>query len=87
MNIEVVWNKIKQYEGEEFYTIRGKSYKYIVYDDFLMIENIKGSRITKSYIEKAFRIENPTPKKIELEGCWGPSYIYGIVTDERIRGF
>lgn len=86
MDINITWNKIKEHEGEEFYTLRGKAYKYVVYDDFFVVVNIKGSRITKIYIEKALQIENPTPKKIELEGCWGPSYIYGIITDKRIIG-
>jgi hypothetical protein len=51
----------------------------------LTIEDIKGSNIKKGYIEKAIQIDNPTPKKIKLEGCWGPSYIYGIITDKRIK--
>ena len=87
MDINAVWNKIKEHEGEEFYTKRGKPYKYIVYGDFLMVENIKGSRITKCSVGKAFRIENPTPSKIATEGCWGNPYIYGIITDKRIKGY
>lgn len=85
MNMESVWNNIKQHEGEVFYTVTGKPYRYTVYGDYLMVENIKGSKIKKDSIAKAILIVNPTPKKIELEGCWGPSYIYGIITDKRIK--
>lgn len=85
MNIEIVWNNIKHHQGDIFYTITGKPYRYKVHNDYLTIEDIKGSNIKKGYIEKAIRIDNPTPKKIELEGCWGPSYIYGIITDKRIK--
>ncbi len=84
MNIEIVWNRIKQLEGETFYTITGKPYSYIVKNDCLIIQNIKGGRIKKDSIEKALQIVNPIPSKIESAGCWGPSYIYGIITDKRI---
>ena len=86
MNIEIIWNAIKQHEGETFYTIKRKSYSYVIQGNYLIIENIKGGKIKKESIGKAIMIANPTPKKIELAGCWGHSYIYGIITDKRIRG-
>ena len=86
MDINTVWNKIKEHEGEVFYTIRGNAYKYAVYDDFLLVENKKNRKVSKESIEKAGKIENPNPSKIGSEGCWGPSYIYGIITDKRIKG-
>ena len=85
MNIETVWNQIIKYEGETFYTITGKSYQFVVYTDFILINNLKSRRITKDSMTKAIKIENPTPQKIELAGCWGPSYVYGIITDKRIK--
>ena len=87
MNLETVWNNIKQNEGETFYTITGKLYRYVVYTDFLLVNNLKSRKITKESMSKALEIENPTPKKIESAGCWAPSYIYGIITDKRIKGF
>ncbi len=86
MNIETVWNNIKLYEGETFYKKRGGKYTYSVYGDLLIIDGIKSGRITKNTLAKALDITNPTPRKIELAGCWAPSYIYGIITDKRIRG-
>ena len=85
MNIETIWNNIKLNEGEIFYKKRGGEYTYTVYNDFIMVDGIKGSRITKNTFAKAIKIENPTPQKISLEGCRGPSYIYGIITDKRIK--
>lgn len=85
MNIEMVWNNIKRHEGESFYKVGGGAYKYVVYSDYLLINNLKSRRITKRMLEKAIAIENPTPSKIESEGCWGPSYIWGIITDKRIK--
>ena len=87
MNIETVWNNIKLYEGETFYTKRGREYTYSVYSDFLMVNEIKSGRITKNSLVKTLNVDDPTPGKIGLAGCWGNPYIYGIITDKRIKGF
>ena len=86
MNIETLWKNIKLYEGETFYKIRGGEYTYTIDDETILVNEIKGGRITKSSLAKALTIQNPTPRKIELAGCWAPSYIYGIITDKRIKG-
>ena len=86
MNIEPVWNKIRLHEGEIFYKTRGGVYTYTVCGDFLVVNGIEGGRITKNTLAKALNVINPTPRKIELAGCWGSSYVYGIITDERING-
>ena len=85
MNIEKIWNRIKQNEGNLFYTITGKEYRYVVYNDFLLIDDRKERRVTKEASAKAITIKNPTPKKIGAAGCWAPSYIYGIITDKRMQ--
>ena len=87
MNIETVWNTIKGHAGETFYKRRGGTYTYSIYNDVIIVDGIKAGRITKSTLEKALNIPNPTPKTIELAGCWAPSYIYGIITDKRITEF
>ena len=84
MNIETIWKNIRLCEGETFYKMRGGEYTYSVYGDSIMIDGIKSGRITKNTLAKALNINNPTPRKIELAGCWAPSYIYGIITDKRI---
>ena len=86
MNIETIWHNIKQHEGEIFRTITGVEYRYVVYKDYFLVNDLQSRRITKAMIEKAIALENPTVRKIEAEGCRGPSYIWGIITDRRIRG-
>lgn len=86
MNIETVWNNIKQHAGEVFCTITGIEYTYVVYTDYLLVNDLTSRKITKCMIEQAIAISDPTPKKIELKGCRGPSYIWGIITDKRIKG-
>lgn len=86
MSIETIWDNIKLHEGETFYTITGVEYTYVVYTDHLLVNDLQSRMITKIMIEKAIALENPTVKKIELAGCRGPSYIWGIITDKRIIG-
>ena len=84
-NIEKIWGNICKHEGEVFYTITNIEYNYVVNDNYILINNDPRRRITKITLAKALEIENPTPQKIGLAGCWGPSYIYGIITDKRIK--
>ena len=86
MHIEAIWDNIKLHEGKTFYKARGGAYTYAVYSDFLVVNGIKGGRITKNTLAKALNVINPTPRKIALAGCWGSSYVYGIITDKRITG-
>ena len=84
MNINTVWAKIIKYQNEIFITKRGIPYTYSVEEKYVVINDDCRRKISKDYFEKALLIENPTPQKIQSEGIWGPSYIYGIITDERI---
>ena len=84
MNIETIWNNIKSNEGEAFRTIRGVEYTYVVVEDYILINNDKKRRITKDSIKTAITINNPSSSKIQKQGIWGPSYVWGIITDKRI---
>ena len=84
MNIETIWNNIKSNEGEAFRTIRGVEYTYVVVEDYILINNYKKRRITKDSIKTAITINNPSSSKIQKQGIWGPSYVWGIITDKRI---
>lgn len=83
-NINDVWENICNHEGESFYTIRKIDYTYKVKGNYILINNDPRRKITKEHINKALSIQSPTPSKIESENIWGPSYVYGIITDKRI---
>ena len=85
MNIETVWKNIQLCEGQEFKTKIGIDYKYVVYNDYILINDDKKRRITKDSLKIAIAIDNPTPSIIQRENIWGPSYVYGIITDKRIQ--
>ena len=84
MNIETIWNNIKSNEGEAFRTIRGVEYTYVVVEDYILINNDKKRRITKDSIKTAITINNPSSSKIQKQGIWGPSFVWGFITDKRI---
>ena len=87
MNFDAIWKNIKYYEGQVFKTIRGVEYKYTLHNDYILINDDKKRKIKKDAFKISVTIENPTPSKIQNEGIWGPSYVYGIITDERIKPF
>ena len=84
MDIEKVWNNIKSHEGETFRTVRGIEFTHVVVEDYILINNDKKRRITKDSIKTAITINNPSSSKIQKQGIWGPSYVWGIITDKRI---
>lgn len=83
-NIDRVWSNICKYEGEIFFTVRKIQYTYRVEKDYILVNNDKRRKITKLSFQKALSLENPTPSRINSENIWGPSYVYGIITDSRI---
>lgn len=85
MNIEVIWKNIQCYERSVFKTVRGKEYKYVIYNDYLLINDDKRRKVTKESLKCAIAIENPSPSKLSRVNIWGPSYVCGIITDERIK--
>lgn len=87
MNIETIWKYIRFCEGRVFKTVKGVEYTYLVYDNYLLINDDKRRKITKDSLMTALTITNPTPSKIQRENIWGSSYVYGIITDKRIKGF
>ena len=64
MNIETIWKQIRFCEGQVFKTVRGVEYTYLVYDNYLLINDDKRRKITKDSLITALTITNPTPSKI-----------------------
>lgn len=83
--IDRLWRNICIHEGETFYTVRKIGYRYTVKDNYILINNDPRRRIAKTHFEKALQIKNPSPAAINREGIWGPSYVYGIITDSRMQ--
>ena len=83
MDIQTMWERIVAHAGEEFHTKRGIPYTYHVRNRQLILENTN-RKIPYSNFETALSVVNPNIVKFERLNLQGPSYIYGIITDERI---
>ena len=81
-NIDTVWENIRKHEGDAFYTVKNKKYTYTVKDNYIIISIPSQTRITKTYFEQALKMNVSQPTEINLRG---QSYIYGIITDSRIK--
>lgn len=81
--IDTVWARIKAHEGEVFRQIRGREYKYSIVGNAVVPEGIN-QNIPKAHFEQALGLlplENTAP----VQHLRGPSYIYSILMDPRIR--
>ena len=82
-NIDTVWANICKHEGDEFFTVTNKEIKYVVKDNYIIVVSIPShTRISKTNFEKALEMNASKPSEINLRG---QSYIYGIITDSRIK--
>ena len=82
-NIDKVWANICKHEGDVFHTVRNEEYTYVVKDNYIIVVSIPShTRISKTNFEKALEMNASKPSEINLRG---QSYIYGIITDSRIK--
>lgn len=82
---ELVWRRIVAHAGETFQQIRGKAFKYAVTGGGATIEpSTTRWKIPKSHIIRALEFV-PLVNTVPLQSLMGPSYIYAVLTDRRIR--
>ena len=80
--IDKVWANICAHEGETFYTKTHREYTYVIKGDYIIFSIPSKTKISKTYFEKALEMNVSMPSEINLRG---QSYIYGIITDSRIK--
>lgn len=83
MEIETVWSRIEKHEGEKFRQIRGREFVYAVSGGGVVLSTTNQS-IPKSHFAKALA-EVPLENTVPVQHLRGPSYIYAILMDHRIR--
>ena len=78
-----VWSRIQQHEGETFKTITGKEFSYSIHGAVINPSRTDWN-IPKSHVEKLLeRVPIKNPGEI-TDDVMGPSYLWGILNDERI---
>lgn len=80
----VVWSAIEHNAGQTFRQARGQAFTYAVRGNAI-VPSTTPARIARSQFEQAWR-RMPVAGPGELSDLYGPSYLFAILTDRRIRG-
>ncbi|HEY8202646.1 MAG TPA: hypothetical protein VII47_15000 [Actinomycetota bacterium] len=81
-DIEAVWRRIQQFEGEAFHQIRGAPFTYRVKGAYLRPDRTP-QNIPKSHVGKALELM-PVSNTVPLQHLRGPSDLFAILMDPRI---
>ena len=84
VSIIEVWSRIKEHEGDTFKTITGLEFSYSIDGDNIISSSPETDvNIPKSHVEKSLE-RVPLKDTTEIQDLMGPSYLWGILNDERI---
>ena len=81
--MDSIWEKVKLHQGEIFHTVRGLEFSYRVSGETVIHTRSKET-LSRSDFEKAVRLAPQKPSDLHNDVA-GPSYVYAIITDPRIR--
>jgi len=83
VSFEIAWRRIETHAGEEFTQIRGGKFTYEVICGHLVPDRTN-QQIPKTHFEEAFALI-PLESTVAVQHLRGPSYIFAILMDDRIR--
>ena len=83
-SIDAVWARIKANEGQRFRQIRGQEFTYAVVGSSVVPSTTK-QNISRSHFAEAMQLM-PLSNTTDLQHLRGPSYLFAILMDPRIRG-
>lgn len=83
INTDIVWKRICDNQGQEFRQIRGKIFTYSIRGNTAYL-NCTNRSFSKSTIKQALEFV-PLKNTVPLQHLQAPSYLYAILTNERIK--
>ncbi len=83
VSFETVWGRIIACEGERFHQVRGGEFTFEVLGNLLRLDRTN-QNLPKSVVETALR-RVPLSGTSAVHDLRGPSYLYAILMDPRIR--
>lgn len=83
-DIDVIWSRILDHEGEIFTQIKGGEFLYKLQGLNHIVPDRTNVQISKKSIEKALKL-SPLQNTMTIQHLRAPSYIYAILTDPRIQ--
>ena len=81
--MDSIWEKVKLHQGETFHTARGLEFSYRVSRETVIHTRSKAT-LSRSDFEKAIALAPQKPSDLHNDVA-GPSYVYAIITDPRMR--
>jgi hypothetical protein len=87
-SVDRVWDRICAYAGEEFRTVTGLPFTYVVPGNYLRILR-DGREINRSLSRTNFAKavqEMPATRPSDIKDRQGSAYTWAILMDRRIRG-
>lgn len=84
IDFPTVWHRIEMHAGEKFRQKRGGTFIYSISGGCL-IPDRTNRQIPRSHFEKGFGLL-PLETTVPLQQLQGPSYIFAVLMDARIRG-
>lgn len=82
-SFDTIWSRIKANEGNNFHQIRGKQFSYTVVGA-AVVPSSTSQNIPRTHFEQAYRLL-PLESTVPVQHLRGPSYLYAILMDKRIR--
>lgn len=82
-DFERVWAAIQQHAGEEFRQVQGNPFRYVVPGSYVRPDRVN-QNLPKEYFRRALE-RAPFASTSVLQDLRGPSYLYAILMDNRIR--
>ena len=84
MTVDELWAILAQHEGDEFRQIRGRELAYTLTPNGLAPSTTDWV-IPRKHFGEALGLV-PLTNTVPVQHLYGPSYIYAVLMDERIRG-
>lgn len=84
VKVEKIWTRIKEHEGEMFRQIRGRAFTYTVRGASI-VPSTTNRVISRPQFAQALEFV-PLANTRPVQHLQGPSYIFAILMDQRIRG-
>lgn len=82
--IEILWERIKENEGQVFKQIKGGEFTYDVKGNSITLLSRTRRSISKNIFVKGLK-HVPLDNTVPLQHLQAPSYLYAILMDSRIR--
>ncbi|MBI3917902.1 MAG: hypothetical protein HY322_12945 [Betaproteobacteria bacterium] len=83
MSFETIWKPIEAHQGEIFHQIRGQQFTYKV-ESGAVIPDTTNRQLPRSHFAEAAKLL-PLRNTVPVQHLQGPSYLYAILMDRKIR--